>query len=190
LNIAGVSKTLIQLLERGYRVLHPPTGSGDIVFKLFSTANFKDTTTNTVSLFLYRVEVEPTRRHRTVAPTSFGDPEKVMLLLDLHYLLTVWVTNAESEQQILQECIEILERNPIVSDAQLATGYDWDPGDSLKVTLGALSHEDMMRLWDSVDPAYRLSVPYLVRGVRLTPQERPSAPPVTSRVHVYTQEVP
>lgn len=190
MNIAGVGQTLVRVLEDSYREIHPPTGSGDITFKLFSTAQFTGTPANVVSLFLYRVEVEPTRRHRTVAPRNLGDPERVMLMLDLHFLLTVWVIDAESEQQILQDCIEILERNAIVSDTRLASGFPWEPDDALKVTLASMSHEDMMRLWDSLEPPYRLSIPYLVRGVRLTPQERPSAPPVTSRVHVYTQEVP
>ena len=159
-------------------------------FELFTTSSFETTPTDKVSLFLFRVEVDPTRRHRDIPPATLGAPAKVALALDLRYLLTVWVSDAEREHQILQDCIEILDRNAIVSGAQLDSAYDWEPGAALKVVLDALSHEDMMRLWDLLEPTYRLSVPYLVRTVKLTPVAQPDAPPVLSRTNILTQGVP
>ena len=79
------------------------------------------------------------------------------------------------------------EANAIVSNSLLDPAYTWEPDDALKVTIDALSHEDMMRLWDLLEPTYRLSVPYLVRTVKLTPVEQPAVPPVLTRVNVFTQ---
>ena len=43
-----------------------------------------------------------------------------------------------------------------------------------------MNHEDLMRLWDGFDLPYQLSVPYLVRTVRIGARES-SETPVTSR---------
>ncbi len=38
----------------------------------------------------------------------------------------------------------------------------------------------MMRIWDALDPAYRLSVPYVARVVRLDPDAFVDASPVVA----------
>jgi hypothetical protein len=51
-----------------------------------------------------------------------------------------------------------------------------------------MNHEDMMRLWDGFDLAYQLSVPYLVRTVRL-PGTAVRESPVTSRSLAFGSRV-
>lgn len=188
MTIAGVGKTLIHLLRDGYRALHAGSLQG-LSFELFTTNSFENSPLNKVSLFLYRLEVDPTRRHKESPPRSFGDPRRVALSVDLRFLLTVWVGDAEREHQVLQDCIEILERNAIIQRPQLDPEYPWEPDDALRVCIDALSHEDMMRLWDLLEPTYRLSVPYVVRSVKLTGIEERSAPPVLSRTNTYVPGV-
>jgi hypothetical protein len=176
-----VGTTLVRLLETRYNERHG--GLEGLSFELFTTADFEGgSPLNKVSLFLYRVEIDPTQRHREIAPAMLGGPTRVSLALNLRYLLTVWVKDAEREHQILQDCIEIFERDAIVSGALLDPAYTWEADAALKVTLDSVSHEDMMRLWDLLDPKYRLSIPYQVRTVRLSPIDQPLAPPVTARV--------
>jgi hypothetical protein len=189
MSIPGVGTTLVRLLKRRYIERHK--GTEQLDFDLFTTTNFEGgSPNNKVSLFLYRVEIDSTQRHREIAPATFGGPTRTALALNLRYLLTVWVQDAEREHQILQDCIEILEQDAIVSGELLDSGYSWAPGTALKVTLDSVSHEDMMRLWDLLDPKYRLSVPYFVRTIRLAPVDQPVAPPVTTRVHVIRQGAP
>lgn len=184
--IAGVGKTLIHILRDGYQALH---GSLETLsFELFTTTSFEGTPANKVSLFLYRIEVDPTRRHKEIPPRTLAEPPRSALAVDLRYLLTVWVSDAEREHQILQDCIEILERSAIVSGPALDPAYSWEPDDALRVYLDAVSHEDMMRLWDLLEPKYRLSIPYVVRTVKLSPISLPAAPPVLARTNVYTPE--
>jgi hypothetical protein len=183
MSIAGVGTSLVRLIDQGFQARH---GSKEgLTFELFTTTSFDPTPTSKVSLFLYRIGVDPTRRHKEYPPASFGAGPRVALALELHYLLTVWVNDAEREHQVLQDCLEIMEANAIVSGSLLDPAYTWAPDDALKVTLDSLSHEDMMRLWDLLEPTYRLSVPYLVRTVKLTPVEQAVAPPVLARVNVF-----
>lgn len=187
-SIAGAGKTLIKLLQDRFQAMH---GSLEgLTFSLFTTTTFEGSPTNTVSLFLYRIEIDPTQRHREIVPVMPGDPARVALALNLRYLLTVWTNDAEREHQVLQDCIDIFEQNAIVSGPLLDPAYSWEPDTALKVTLDAISHEDMMRLWDLLEPKYRLSVPYLVRTVRLSPVDQPAAPPVLTRIQVLKQGVP
>jgi hypothetical protein len=188
MSIAGVGTSLVRLLDQEFRALHG--GTEGLSFELFTTTSFESTPLSKVSLFLYRVGVDPARRHKEYPPKTPGAGPRTALLLELHYLLTVWMTDAEREHQVLQDCIEILEKNAIVGNSLLDPAYTWEPDDALKVTMESLSHEDMMRLWDLLEPTYRLSVPYVVRTVKLTPVEQPAVPPVLTRVNIYTQAVP
>ena len=48
----------------------------------------------------------------------------------------------------------------------------------------------MWRLWDGIDAAYQLSVPYLVRPARLSPVEAIDAPMADTRTLVFAGGVP
>jgi hypothetical protein len=186
-SIAGVGTSLIRLLDEGYQALNLPNGP---TFKLCTTTDFKQDPTDRVSLFLYRIEVDPTQRHRETPPKGLGTSGRSSLALNLRYLLTVWVSDAELEHQILQDCMEIFEQNAILTGPQLDPKYAWDPSDAIKVSIDSISPEDTMRLWDLLEPKYRVSIPYLVRTVKIASVDQPAAPPVLSRVNVLTQGVP
>lgn len=187
--IAGIGKSLVHLLRDGYQSRHG--GLQGLSFEMFSTSSFEGTPINKVSMFLYRIEIDPTRRHKELPPPTPADPPRTALALDLRYLLTVWMSDAEREQQILQDCMEILEERAILSGPLLDPAYPWQPEDALRVYLDSVSHEDMMRLWDLLDPKYRLSVPYVVRTAKLSPAAvSASAPPVLSRTNVYSPRLP
>src|SRR4051812_36240735 len=111
-SIAGVGKTLIRLLQDRFLALHG--GLEGLNFDLFTTTSFEHKPANKVSLFLYRIEVDPTQRHREIPPATPGDPLRTALALNLRYLLTVWADDAEREHQVMQDCIDILERDAIV----------------------------------------------------------------------------
>ena len=48
----------------------------------------------------------------------------------------------------------------------------------------------MLRLWDSLDPPYQLSVPYVVRTARLAARERPEPSITDSRTLAFAPGVP
>ena len=187
--IAGIGKSIVHLLRDGYQARHG--GLQGLSFELFTTSSFEGPPVNKVSVFLYRIEIDPTRRHKELPPVTPGDGPRIALALDLRYLLTVWMTDAEREQQILQDCMELLESKPTLSGPALDPAYPWSPDDALRVYLDSVSHEDMMRLWDLLEPKYRLSVPYVVRTAKLSPATMPpSGPPVLSGTNIYSPRLP
>jgi len=170
-SIPGTSDTLVSLLQ-GQLENRLGVSRGGFDVSLFRSAQFTGPPTNTVSLLLYRVDIDATRRS---VETPAGPPPRAnrqWLGLELSYLLTVWGKNSASgEQVILQHCMEILQEFSILQGSLLCPAYSWDPEDALRISLAPMNHEDMMRLWDGFDLPYQLSMPYLVRTVRLAPRE-------------------
>jgi hypothetical protein len=168
--VAGASATLLRLLEDQ---LDATGGRGNYSVSVFSSRNFVPGLTNQVALFLYRVDIDEARRQVELPRRTPTEPKRFALGLELSYLLTVWGSqSAEGEQQMLGRCMDILDRHPLLTGDLLAPGYPWEPSDALRVSIAQLSTEDMLRLWDSLEPPYQLSVPYLVRTARLAARER------------------
>ena len=66
----------------------------------------------------------------------------------------------------------------------LSRAYAWEPGLALQLTPEPLENEDFLRLWDGFEGPPLLSMPYLLRTVRLAPVERIEAPMVEARTLV------
>jgi hypothetical protein len=86
--------------------------------------------------------------------------------------------------------MEILDQQPVLSGPLLDPGYPWDADATLRVTLDHQSPEESFRLWDALNPSYRLSVPYIIRTIRLSAAELAEAPPVGAVTRVYVPGVP
>lgn len=175
-SIPGASDSLVDLLARELRELNTQNQgqlTGDpYCVKLFQSTDFNLENTNTVSLFLYRVDVDEARRNVEMPSPSLGRSGSRWLGLELSYLLTVWgQKSASGEQNVLQNCMEILHEFAILQGSNLSSKHRWEPEDAMRISLAPMNHEDLMRLWDGFDVPYQLSVPYLVRTVRLAPRE-------------------
>lgn len=186
--IAGASATLRRLIEDQLAI----TGGLDgYDVSLLTTRDLTGTISSKIGLFLYRVEVDETRRNIVLPRLTSDSPRRIALGLELHYLLTVWgVKDAEGEQVMLARCMDILDRHALISGPLLDPAYPWEPADALRVSINHLTTEDMLRLWDSLEPPYQLSVPYVVRTARLAARERPDPAIADSRTLVFTPQVP
>jgi Pvc16 N-terminal domain len=131
-----------------------------------------------LTLYLYRVTVnEHTRNVRRVTgPTA----ENVPLAVDLHYLLTVWSRSAFTEQVVIAWAMRQLHQHPVLDASSLTPEAEWGSGDFVQVIPAELSTEDVMRIWDALDPGYRLSVSYIARVVRIDTDPFPTALPVVA----------
>jgi hypothetical protein len=56
----------------------------------------------------------------------------------------------------------------------------WGPGDVIQLIPAELSNEDIMRIWDAIEPTYRLSVSYIARVVLIDPDIHPERRPVVA----------
>lgn len=163
--IHSVGESLRTYLDNSYpaalRQAHP------CAFRLLSSGELAghEELDNVLSLYLYRVTLNEHLRNvpRTVDP----DLEETPLSLDLHYLVTVWAKSALAEHVILAWTMRQLQQHPVLDRAALSPEAEWGPGEWIQVIPAELSAEDLMRVWDELEPSYRLSASYVARVVRI-----------------------
>jgi hypothetical protein len=143
-------------------------------------ANAEDLSTPLLALFLYRIEVNKTMRAAWSATAYYdGVPH---LPLDLHYLLTAWADNADHEQLVLGKAMTCLDATPILTGPLLTPSADWTAGETLQVVPEDVPVEELIRLFDSIEVGFRLSVGYVARIVRADGLAVPTDTLVTSFV--------
>ncbi len=187
--IAAAAKSIERLLTHRFGVDAPVNQQGTTTKAvLVSTDDFDLGDTSPViqrpvlSIFLVKVEINHVMR----APWAgvAAEDGRSHLPLDLHFLLTPWAANAEHEHRILGSAMRCLEETPVLSGPLLDTTHE--PGfasnEALQVVPGDLGPDGIMRIWDTLDADYRLSVPYIARIVRIDSDAPPQAPPVLTAI--------
>lgn len=165
--IHSLGSSLIRHLKLAFESRSDDHPSCD--FQLFSGGNLAklqdSELNNTVSLFLYRITYNEHLRNCVLPDQRFD--ENPSLSLDLHYLLTIWSESASDEQVIAAWVMRELHTHPLIDVSMLSKEAEWRPDEMVQVIPAELSTEDMMRIWDSISPSYRLSVSYVARAVRI-----------------------
>lgn len=132
---------------------------------------------NTVTLYLFRIGID--KNLRATADHKFPkDPKSRPLSLELHYILTAWCTSVKDEQTLLSWAMLALHRESLLDRSDLEPSVLWEPEETVQVLPSEMTHENMMRIWDSLQPDYRLSVSYIARTVRIETGVRETAKPV------------
>ena len=163
--IYAVGNALVTRLERSYDAYTWPSGDKPACsFQLVGASELSKATAlkKGVVFFLYRVQ-------RSQGTRGTADASRVSLLLDLHYLVFPW---GDSE----------LAQHPTIGRGDLGDGFARE--ESVQITLGELSNEDLMRIWDAIDPSYRVSVPYVARVVQLDLEPSQEGAPVVAQMLV------
>jgi len=139
-----------------------------------------------VGLYIYQVAInEHLRNQRQPRP---GGNQRQPLAIDLHFLLTIWAETAMDEHAICGWVMYELNRKPLLDLSSLSKDGGWLPDESVQITPSELSIEDLMRIWDAFTPAYRLSLPYVARVIRIEPQEEAGTLPVVATRFAYADE--
>jgi hypothetical protein len=189
LAIHSVGESLRTYLDASYpaelRAAHP------CEFKLVSSGELSgDVDLDAVlSLYLYRVTVNEHARNvrRVMDPAR----ENLPLAVDLHYLLTVWSKSAFTEHVVMAWAMRQLHQHPVFDASSLTPEASWGAGDFVQVIPSELTTADIMRIWDALDPGYRLSVSYVARVVRIdSDPEIVGRPVVASRFAFDTTIAP
>jgi hypothetical protein len=177
--IHSVGDSLITYLRNSYPAELQGAISCD--FRVFSSGELADdkNISNTISLYLYRVTMN--EHLRNVRQGHNPLREDIPLSLDLHFLLTVWADGALAEQVILAWAMRQIYLNPTLNASSLSPEAGWDEQDVIQLIPAELSNEDMMRIWDALEPSYRLSFSYIARVVRIEADTTPDSLPVVAR---------
>jgi hypothetical protein len=116
--------------------------------------------------------------------------QQAPLGLDLHFLLTTWAGNAQDELLPLAWAMRQLYLHPILDASSLSPEAGWGSDEVIQIIPSELPTEDMMRIWDALEPPYRLSVSYIARLVRLDPDAIEQAAPVVATRFGYGTATP
>lgn len=186
--IHSVGNSIVTFLRNTYPQEVAGQAMPDCGFELVSSGELAEPGGDgtRLGLYLYRVTVnEHCRQQR------HGAQEKVPPLgLDLHYLLMAWGGNARDEQLPLAWAMRQLYQYPILDASSLSPEAGWGNDEIIQIIPSELPTEDMMRIWDALDPAYRLSVSYIVRLVRIDPEAQADAKPVVASRYGYGSAEP
>lgn len=179
LAVHSVGDSLVTFLKNTYP--EPLRTEHACDFRLLSSGELaaNDDMGTALTLYLYRVTVNEHLRNAK----RWNDPSgsRVPLSLDLHFLLTVWADNALAEHSILTWALGQLHHHPVLDTSSLSPEAAWEPGDVIQIIPAELSNEDVMRIWDALEPSYRLSVSYIARVVRIDGEASAARPVVATR---------
>lgn len=142
---------------------------------------------NSIGIYLHRVSVDPFGRNRYVQarlPNVAPQPE---LAINLHLFLLAWTSHGESEAVLTTWAMQQLG-SALELDYSHLHSYDasWGVDDVIQIQPEEMSTEDLLRIWDSLPGNYVLSVPYIVKTLRLLPVPKvEDSKPVTSIITPY-----
>lgn len=182
--VAAVSRAVLRLIEDSC----PRAEFPDAQFVLQQAADIARAPIGEgVSLYLYRVGVNTTRRNLPPRVEPDGRQFRPPIPLDLYYALCVWGRSVEMQQRLLGFCIRALEDTPT-----LPAGVLNQPGpepetfrghETVQLVCESLSLQDLQLLWDGLKPNVPLIVAYVARMVPIDSEiSIIEGPPVQTRV--------
>jgi Pvc16 N-terminal domain len=181
--IRSVGTSLAEYLDRSYRAAAFPldVNKPSCAFNVVSSGRIQEEDdpsegTASVLIFLYHVSIDPHLRNsgRLTTPDMPTPP----LSITLHYLFTFWSNSAEVEHLVLAWTMMELQATSLLDATILSREARWSAEDVVQLIPEELSNEDMMRIWDTLRPDYRLSLGYVARVVRIEPEPDEQQPPV------------
>jgi Pvc16 N-terminal domain len=164
--IAAVSRAVLRLLEDSC----PRAEFPDAQFVLQQATDIaKAPIHEGVSLYLYRIGVNTTRRNLPPRIEPDGRQFRPAIPLDLYYALCIWGRSVDIQQRLLGFCIRSLEDTPTFPAGVLnqpgpepATFHDHE---TVQMVCDSLSLQDLQLLWDALKPNVPLTVGYVARIV-------------------------
>jgi hypothetical protein len=193
--IRSVGTSLAAYLEQSYGAAAFPANvtKPACTFSVVSSGGIQeavdpDNSETRVRIFLYHVSVDPHLRNsgRLIAPDMVSPP----LSVALHYLFTFWSNSAENEHLVLGWTMLQLQGTPLLDATILSSEARWSAEEVVQLIPEELSTADMMRIWDTLKPEYRLSLGYVARVVRIEPETPIEQGPVVAARFSYAVPSP
>jgi hypothetical protein len=146
-----------------------PPGFEESRFELYQAKDLIAHMDEGVSLYLYRVAPNITRRHLPSRIDSQGHKLRPPLPLDLFYMLTPWARTAEKQHLILAWAMRALEDTPTLPSGLLnhaGGGEDaFYPDETVDLVYEPTTLGDLYDIWQPSLPHMQVSVTYVARMV-------------------------
>jgi len=156
-------------------------------FELYQMSNFQQPMEEGISLFLYRIAANTSRRN--LPPTTGPDGRRFRppIPLDLYYIATAWAPTAVRQQRLLGWTIRMFEDVPILPTG-LLNNYGPEPeifkqGETVEVVLDSLTLQDLNNIWGVSKSSLQLSIGYVARMLHIQ-----SSMAITEYAEVQTRE--
>ena len=184
--IHSVSASLMTYLRNAYP--EPLRSDHPCDFRVISSGEIEEPENigTAVTLYLYRITID--EHLRNVPAHHRPQNPAYPLSVNLHYLLAIWADSALAEHTIMAWVMSQLNQHPILDSATLSPEAQWRPDDQVHIVPVELSTEDLMRIWDTLLPNYRLSASYIARVVRIDPVFKPESEPVVATRYRYDEK--
>lgn len=174
--VRDTAATLVSLLQQGI-----PSGMVDPTRITIATpdqfTDLRDPAQPNVTIFLYRIAVNPQLRNAPRRNIGAGKTTRPLLPVELSFLITPWAKDTKDELRIAGRILQTLYDHAELAAADLA-GTSWDQDDTVQLILESLPLEDHYRIWDAGEVPYRLSLIYTARVIGIAPTEEMLLPPV------------
>jgi Pvc16 N-terminal domain len=166
--IFDIGEAVSRLLKDRLKLRNGPAGlSAALSIKHVSAGEFSKLPDTHEGLTLLCYRVLPSG-HAQPQPQSRGVQRPSRLGVDLHYLLSGWSLNAETEQLMMAWAMLEIHKFPVFNRALLASGgANWGRDETVHFVAEPIAHEALFRIWDSLQPKYRLSTAYCARVVHI-----------------------
>ena len=140
-------------------------------FELYQMTNFQQPMEEGISLFLYRIAANTSRRN--LPPTTGPDGRRFRppIPIDLFYIATAWAPTAERQQRLLGWTIRMFEDVPILPTG-LLNNYGpepeiFQPGETVEIILDSLTLQDLNNFWGVSKASLQLSIGYIARMLHI-----------------------
>ncbi len=186
-SIRGATLTLKELLRQHITLSLEPQLK-DVPIDIRSPKEMKENNVSLgISVWLYRV----TRNEHMVndPPTrvSRNQLSRHPLPVNLHYLVTPLSDDPEAEQALLGRILQVFNDHVILRGSDLKNSLAGSEQE-LRITLEALSLEELSRIWNALEASYQLSVTYMVQVIVIESHKEPvQVSPVEVKETEYTQ---
>ena len=156
-------------------------------FELYQMSNFQQPMEEGISLFLYRIAANTSRRN--LPPTTGPDGRRFRppIPVDLYYIATAWAPTAVRQQRLLGWAIRMFEDVPVLPTG-LLNNYGPEPeifkqGETVEIILDSLTLQDLNNFWGVSKSSLQLSIGYVARMLHIQ-----SSMPITEYAEVQTRE--
>ena len=140
-------------------------------FELYQMSNFQQPMEEGISLFLYRIAANTSRRN--LPPTTGPDGRRFRppIPVDLYYIATAWAPTAVRQQRLLGWAIRMFEDVPVLPTG-LLNNYGPEPeifkqGETVEIILDSLTLQDLNNFWGVSKSSLQLSVGYVARMLHI-----------------------
>jgi Pvc16 N-terminal domain len=173
--IAAIGAAIVRLLDDAAQA--EPDFSG-ATFKQALPSDFQGSLAGLGALiYLYRVSANTARRNIPPRLRPDGRRSRPALPLDLHFLLSPWASDADTQLRLLGWAMRTLNDTPILPVGLLnganpsPEAETFGPTESVELIYDPLNLQDLASLWDVIKPRTQAGATYVARLVAIDSAE-------------------